>query len=62
MDLICLACALPYRACIPIIILSSSDVEAEALAAGSDLFLNKPAEMPAIVEVVASPLQMGGTP
>lgn len=59
-ELIRRARALPHRGHAPIIMLSSSDVEAEAIAAGADLFLNKPAGLPSIVAAVARLLPKGG--
>ena len=50
---------LPHRARTPIIMLSPSDVEAEALESGADLFLNKPTGLPSIVEAVECLLQKG---
>jgi two-component system chemotaxis response regulator CheY len=59
-ELIRLARALPHRARTPVIMLSSSDVEAEAVDAGADLFLDKPASLHSIVEAVARLLPKGG--
>ncbi|MET0650751.1 MAG: response regulator [Pyrinomonadaceae bacterium] len=59
-ELIRRARSLPHRACTPIIMLSSSDVEAEAMEVGADLFLSKPAGLPSIVEAVARLLKKKG--
>jgi two-component system chemotaxis response regulator CheY len=59
-ELIRLARSLPRRARTPIIMLSSSDVEAEATEAGADYFLDKPAGLSSIVEAVARLLPKGG--
>lgn len=52
-ELIRLARSLPHRRQTPIIMLSSSDVEGEALAAGADAFLTKPAGIGHLVEMVS---------
>ena len=59
-ELIRRARSLRHRARTPIIMLSSSDVEAEAKDAGADMFLNKPAALPSIMEAVARLLQKEG--
>ena len=59
-ELVRAARRLAHRKDTPILMLSASDVEAEALAAGADAFLRKPDEAVQLVETVRRLLGVGG--
>ena len=59
-ELVRAARRLAHRKDTPILMLSASDVEAEALAAGADAFLRKPDEAVQLVETVGRLLGVGG--
>ena len=44
---------LPHRKRVPVVMLSASDVEAEAWRAGADAFLKKPDDIRRLTEMVA---------
>jgi two-component system chemotaxis response regulator CheY len=53
LELIRQARRLPHRRRVPIIMLSASDVEAEAKRAGADAFLRKPSDIVRLAETVS---------